>query len=441
MLTYFIQVIAGIGMAWLLYRLVLRQRAAARYNRYFLIGGLLLPFVLPHIPIGAQTVAIASPILLPEIDVVAPIASPADEANTNWLLFIYLGGALSMFLYHLSGFLYFLSTIHKAQKTQLSKRVYLLDKAAMPFSFLGRIILPAGLPEQEQDLIIAHEQYHVQRAHSIDVLLGSLAQSVLWFFPLMPFYLRDLRQEHEFEVDQLMLGSTPFHHYAETLLQFNLKPIHHRLFHSFSSPNLKQRIIMMTKKQKQNGWKLILFIPLMLSLVYLNACNKQDEKIEEVPASMKMGEVDSPPLFSNCNEDADRQEAQQCFNQGLMQHLMANITYPKDAFDAGAEGKVFVSITIDASGKVKNPEVLKTDILEENAAYKDVLELAALEVFANFPQLRPAQKDGKPVAIEYVVPISFKLPPKETASRDINEQDQVFGPKQENTVVPIGDGC
>ena len=441
MLTYFIQVIAGVTMAWLLYRLALRQKAAARYNRFFLIGGLLLPFVLPLIPLGAETVAMARPILLPEINVVAPAMQPADEANTNWLLFIYLGGALSMLLYHLSGFVYFLFTIRKAQKTQLSKRVYLLEKAAMPFSFLGRIILPSGLPENEQELIIAHEQYHIQRAHSIDVLVGALAQSALWFFPLMPFYLRDLRQEHEFEVDQLMLGSTPFHHYAETLLQFNLKPIHHRLFHSFSSPNLKQRIIMMTKNQKQNGWKLILFIPLMLSLVYLNACNKQVDEIEEVPASMKMGEVDSPPLFLNCSEDAERQEAQQCFNQGLMQHLIASITYPKEAFDAGAEGKVFVSITIDATGKVKSPEVLKTDILPGHAAFQEVLESAALEVFANFPELRPAKKDGKAVAIEYVVPISFKVPATETANREVQKQAPVFGPKPDNLIVPIGDGC
>ncbi len=435
MLIYLIQVIAGIGIAWLIYRLALRKKAAARYNRFYLIGGLVLPFILPLIPLPASSVSIAEPVLLPEITINKAV-DLAPNTQTPWLLYMYLGGALSLLIYHLSGFIQFFNAIHKAQKIPLSKGVFALSKANMPFSFLGRIFLPTDLSEEEQDLIVAHEQFHINRMHSLDVILGAIAHSALWFFPLMPFYLRDLRQEHEFEVDQLMLAKTGFSQYAETLLAFNLKPIHHRLFHSFSSPNLKQRIIMMTKNQKQNAWKLLLFIPLLLGLIYLNACNKQAEEIQEVPASLKMGEVDTPPQFVNCPENTERAAAQQCFNQGLMEHLIANITYPKKAQAEGIEGKVFVSITIDENGKLKNPQVVKTDMREEDAAFKEMLELAALEVFVDFPDMRAAQKEGKKVAIEYVVPINFKLAPKEE-----NKQASVTGPHPDELTIPVGNGC
>ncbi len=411
MLTYFIQVMIGMTIAWFIYRLALRNKAAAKYNRYFLIGGLLLPFVLPLIPLPASSVAVAEPILLPEVSVGKAIGF-GTTSNTPWLLYMYLGGALSLLIYHLSGFIQFFNAIRKAHKTPLNKGVYALDNANMPFSFLGRIFLPANLNIEERDLIIAHEQFHISRKHSLDVILGAIAHSALWFFPLMPFYLRDLRQEHEFEVDQLMLAKTGFNHYAETLLAFNLKPIHHRLFHSFSSPNLKQRIIMMTKKQKQNAWKMLLFIPLLLGLIYLNACNKREVVVEGQPASLKMAEVDSPPRFAACEEEAENQEAQQCFNQGLIAHLIDNIKYPKKALEEGIEGKVMVQITIDESGNIKNPEALQTQLNSDEAAFIDMMELAALEVFANFPELDPAEKDGKAVAVEYIVPINFRLPPE-----------------------------
>jgi TonB family protein len=420
MLSYFLQVLIGVALAWLIYRLALRNKAAARYNRFFLLGGLVVPFVLPLIPLSASSVAAADPILLPEITISNPVAL-ASDSQTPWLLYLYLGGVLSLFIYHLTGFFSFFNAMRNAQKTTVAKGVYALDKVNMPFSFLGRVFLPTGLSREERELIIAHEQFHIKRKHSLDVILGAIVHSVLWFFPLMPFYLRDLRQEHEFEVDQLMVTKTGFAQYAETLLAFNLKPIHHRLFHSFSSPNVKQRIIMMTKNQKQHAWKMLLFIPLLFSLIYLNACNKQESATKGEYSWYKMNEVDSPPQFVNCVGSENFDQQMECFQRGLVDIIAKNLQYPEIARNWGAEGTVYVSFRINENGEFINVQVsrkaLISDRNEIGREISDALNYAAVSAFLNTPSLIPAQKDGRAVDVEYVVPISFKLP---TSQNDID---------------------
>lgn len=198
---------------------------------------------------------------------------------------------------------------------------------------------------------------------------------------------------------------------------------------------------MITKNQEQNALKRMFFIALTASIAITGACNKSVEEEAVEAQRMTMSEVDTPPLFGNCAEGASRAEAQQCFNQGLMHHLLTSIIYPETAYNAGAEAKVFISITIDAFGKVLSPEVLKTDILPEHAAYQEALELAALEVFASFPKLRPAQKDGKDVAISYVVPINFKLPPKRDIESIEQNEEQAVGPQEQTFTVRSKDKC
>jgi len=430
MLVYFLQVVSGILLSWFCYRLFLKGRASATTNRYFLLGGLLLPFVLPLVPLSPEAVTVAEPILLPEFTLVANaqvLQQPTGSSSWNWLFTLYVGGVLSLLIYHLSGLFSFLKAIQKAEKADDDSRIFLLEKLTMPFSFFGRIFLPTSLTQEDKQLIVAHEALHLQRMHSWDVLIGTIIHSVLWFFPLMPFYIRDLRQEHEFEVDHLMLKETSFTHYAETLLQFNLKPIHHRLFHSFSSPNLKKRIIMMTKNQKRNTWKLLLLIPVIGSMLYLNACDKQtNQAIEaEKPAMeadqsetdmtangtevMDFKQVSSPPQFKDCATEESREAQEQCFLSGTMKHIGENLKYPEAAKEEAVEGKVFVEFIVNKSGSISEAYIKRGIPNPDNSAAIEAVNKAALEVFGTFPELIPAKKDGKDVAIKFVVPISFKL--------------------------------
>jgi TonB family protein len=417
MTTYLLTVAAGILIAWCTYRLFLKGKAAAHTNRIFLLGGLLLPFALPLIPLSQTLVATAQPVLLPTVTITDAVNTfqPANNAFA-WLPLVYYGGVLAMLAYYASSFFLFFRLMRKATRVVGMRNVYRLPKNGMPFSFLGYIFLADNLSAHQQQLVITHEQWHIRLGHSVDVLLGMAVHSALWFFPVFPFYLRDLRQEHELEVDQRMLLQTPFANYAETLLHVSMLPIQSAQFHSFSHSKLKHRILMMAKTHKQNTWKLLFLIPLAGSMLSLHACSQQEKELPAAPEILEMAQVDAPPQFTDCATDISVEEQMNCLHSGLVKVISENLVYPEIAREVKLEGRVFIQFLIDETGTLKSPELMRgIPATPGKEAAAEALNQAALEVFAHFPKMKPAQKDGKPVAIKYVVPINYALPKPATA--------------------------
>jgi outer membrane biosynthesis protein TonB len=171
---------------------------------------------------------------------------------------------------------------------------------------------------------------------------------------------------------------------------------------------------MITKTQKKNTWKIIMLIPIVGSMMCLNACNNQEERVDDskdnhtlhVP-TIQMDEVDFPPQFLNCPETSNFEEAQGCFHRGLSGYLLLYMNYPKIAQEIAMETVVYVGFTINTDGILTNAHVVRTQIPDKHAAHKELFEIPALRVFENFPTLRPAQKDKKLVEIAVVVPVKF----------------------------------
>ena len=75
-------------------------------------------------------------------------------------------------------------------------------------------------------------------------------------------------------------------------------------------------------------------------------------------------------------------------------------TYPKELKREGVSGMVTVSITVDENGAVQNPVVKKSTRPE--------FEEPALDAVSRW-KFEPAKKDGKPVAVQVVVPVKFSI--------------------------------
>ncbi|GHB68691.1 M56 family metallopeptidase [Persicitalea jodogahamensis] len=87
--------------------------------------------------------------------------------------------------------------------------------------------------------------------------------------------------------------------------------------------------------------------------------------------------------------------------QEMYKFLARKIKYPTEAVRDDLEGKVIVAFTVSDKGRIRNPQVIQrvgggTD--EE-----------ALRVVLSMPTWQPAIQNGRPVAMEYVLPIEFKL--------------------------------
>jgi TonB family protein len=409
MLNYVILVALGISAFWLLYHLFFRNRAAPGTNRAFLLAGLVLPFLMPLVSLPSLALSAVEPILLPAVDLGKNSSSNIDSSNTNSLLtWLYLGGLLAISFYYLTGLLQLLRLIGKAKKLAPFNHVYLVPQNVMPFSFAGKICLPQNLLPQQQQTVLAHEQWHLKCYHSLDVLWAIIVQTALWFFPLLPFYLKDLKTEHEYEVDAKMLANHKLSQYAETLLHLSLSPVQGPSWHSFSSPNLKNRILMMTKNTQRNSYKLLFILPVAASLLYLNACSKQEGNQElAAPKTLSMAEVDVFPQFTSCAQVLTPKEQQLCFSQGMQELVLKNFNYPEVAKNERLEARIYVGFTINHLGEIVDPTLKRG--AEGDTPGAEALNQEALQIFNNVPKLKPAFKDGHPVKVTYTLPIAFRL--------------------------------
>ena len=110
------------------------------------------------------------------------------------------------------------------------------------------------------------------------------------------------------------------------------------------------------------------------------------------------------PFFPGC-ETGTLKERQQCSNQQLAKFIMEHLKYPKEAETKNIQGKVHVQFTIGTDGKIKSPTILKK---LEGGCSEEVLRIVNLMNEKDIAWT-PARKDGKVVAIEYTLPIVFKL--------------------------------
>jgi periplasmic protein TonB len=85
---------------------------------------------------------------------------------------------------------------------------------------------------------------------------------------------------------------------------------------------------------------------------------------------------------------------------GLVKYL-GSITYPPIARENDIEGTVYVKFVIDKNGQVTNAEVAR--------GADKILNEAALAHVKKMPAWKPGKQRGKPVRVQYVVPIKFKL--------------------------------
>ena len=82
-------------------------------------------------------------------------------------------------------------------------------------------------------------------------------------------------------------------------------------------------------------------------------------------------------------------------------YLAENTKYPYYAMDHQIQGTVWVQFIIDKQGNVTNVKVIKS--------VHPLLDEEAVRVVKSMPKWKPGLLNGKPVDVEFTVPIIFKL--------------------------------
>ena len=103
--------------------------------------------------------------------------------------------------------------------------------------------------------------------------------------------------------------------------------------------------------------------------------------------------------------------------EAMMKYVAENIKYPQAAKDKNIGGRVFVSFVIEKDGSVNEVKVMR--------GIGGGCDEEAVRVIKGMPKWKPGMQKGKPVRVNYMMPINFKLsddqPEKPAQQTDANK--------------------
>jgi TonB family protein len=88
-------------------------------------------------------------------------------------------------------------------------------------------------------------------------------------------------------------------------------------------------------------------------------------------------------------------------DQALLSYISQQIKYPEAALNEKKEGRVITQFVVNTDGSVSDV------VIKKGFGYGS--EEEATRVISNMPKWTPGEQNGKKVAVQYTLPITFKL--------------------------------
>lgn len=355
------------------YLLALRRETWFNARRAWLLLTPLASVLIPMLPRATGT----GPVIHLELPtaIIGASSSAAASGSLAWLVQIHLA----------------VSAVLLAWLVFRSLRAARAIRSAVgpAASFFQQVRVPATANGADRQAMLAHEQAHAAQWHTVDVIVYEAFAAWCWTNPVWRFAIRELRLVHEHAADAI--AKHQHHHYQALLVAATMNTSPRTLLHTFSTSNLKQRIIMLqnTRPARLARRKLLLALPALVLAIGLASWRI-------APASVK-----APLTEARVFPGIDQQPEFPGGMEALMKHLSANIRYPEKAREENAEGTVYVVFTVKASGAV-------TDASIKRGVRADI-DAEALRVVKALPDWKPAMSGGKAVDAQMTLPIAFRL--------------------------------
>ena len=263
---------------WGIYLLFLQKETFYRFNRGFLLTGLIAAIFLPLIIIR-YTVEVSAP-TIPAFPLVELETIPAyADKNATFLQIcsrlipvVYTVVLTVLLIVRSIG----LTRLVKSIRQNKSKRYvgyHIIESSDFDgaFSFFRFVFIPPNLNETEKHIILKHENAHIKQKHWIDLLLTNTLSLIWWFNPVMWLYEKAIRNNHEYLADQDVLIDYQRDDYQQTLLNQWLKIPFFPITNSFTYTNNLKRIMMMKKNNSNPFKKLYAFLSVPVLALFLMA--------------------------------------------------------------------------------------------------------------------------------------------------------------------------
>ncbi len=393
--TYFIWSGLSLVVMYSFYLLFLYRETCFGCIRFYLLFSLVFSVLIPFVPDWVATRSIAPQNFSISLNPVSIyLENPLPDSNQSFsirqvLVWIYLSGiiiSLLRLMFQLGQII--LLTRKTGIHRDFGVKVVYTGKCYTNFSFFDIVFLnSAENTGNEIQKIIDHEKVHIRQKHYLDLILIELMTIIFWFNPFIWFYKQSIKAVHEYLADEGVLknGHNKID-YQKLLVNQSFGIQVYALTNNFNQSLIKRRFTMMSKsKLKLRTMIKILFaVPLMLILAFVFSCNNTVS--EKSPDAFTV--VEEMPVYKGGDE-------------ARIKYLNENIRYPAEARKNGIEGRVFVTFIVEKDGKISNVELLR--------GIGGGCDEEALRVISNMPQWEPGKQRGKPVRVQFNMPILFKL--------------------------------
>lgn len=134
--------------------------------------------------------------------------------------------------------------------------------------------------------------------------------------------------------------------------------------------------------------KIYMVLP-MIAIVIIALCSCGKNKNTEADPEAVYTQVDVMPVFNGGD-------------QAILNYIGKNTVYPEAAKLNNVTGRVIVKLVVEKDGSVDHIEILQS--------VDPLLDAEALRVVSTLPNFdKPGILNGKPVAVNYMIPITFTL--------------------------------
>ena len=154
--------------------------------------------------------------------------------------------------------------------------------------------------------------------------------------------------------------------------------------------------------QRGNEVRVRYTVPILFKLSEPEAEEIKNSKLDEVVVvAYAADENTATDASDTILENAEEMPKYPGGTEGLMRYLAKNIKYPVDAQKSKTQGRVVVQIIVDKEGRVTSPRIAQS--------VSPSLDAEAIRVVTGMPRWEPGKNKGEAVAVQYTLPINFKL--------------------------------
>ena len=453
-LVYILKSAACLAVFYLFYKLLMSRDTFHRFNRFALLGLLVLSSVLPLVevsvnePVGVQETMLTLEQLLLLADVEegqeTVVAQPATALWVRVALLVYLAGIVFFAVRNLWSLGRLGALLRRGRLERVSDylpgraehvRLVVHDRDIAPFSWMRYIVLSRKDLEENGREILIHELAHIRNRHSWDLLLADLCIFVQWFNPAAWLLKQELQTLHEYEADDTVLREgVDARKYQMLLIKKAVGTRLYSMANSFNHSSLKKRITMMLK-EKSNPWarvKYLYVLPLAAlavtafarpevsavtdeissakvnDLAEMVKTNLPESVVEAVKDTLPPGVIHVPqevkddlkgtPVFEVVEQMPEYPDGGMA---GLMEYFKKNMRYPEAAKEAGMQGRVTVQFVVNKDGSISGAKVLRS--------VEPYFDAEAIRLVNDMPKWKPGMQGGKPVPVKFTVPVKFML--------------------------------